>query len=416
MLFDRAGGKEIPMSYLESSRTRSTILYRPMLTILLAIMTVIPSAIALAAADPPRTPDKTVKDEAALGQEAAKQLTDDKTTKWVTDPAQLARVQRIGDTIAKIAKVKFVASGYGNPGLADFSYSFRIIDDKDVNAFSLPGGFVYVNKGLMDYVQSDDELAGVIAHEISHVSHHHAMQLMKEQNKQMVAMAVALLAAAAAGGKGDALGNVAYAASLLSTARLNGYGQKAEFDADHTAVYYLVDSGYNPVGMLTFMERLARDEARKEQVDWGIYATHPPSTQRASRIISELDGLHIAINRRLVTTYMSVAVKPVPNTSAYAVWVTNTEIARLADSGGQSASARAGDMADRLGKALLAGANLHNVRLDAERRSVTVMGSTVFEPTDADAALARTSPQAVAESACKAIQRALFNESLQMRY
>src|SRR5207247_1497435 len=113
------------------------------------------------------------------------------------------RLNKIGQEIAAVANVEKVPALWGNAEVKKFSYTFKIVDDKDVNAYSLPGGFVYVNKGLLDYIHSDDELAGVLGHEIAHAAHHHMMKLLKEQSKMQPFLPLAILAMVLAGGKGS---------------------------------------------------------------------------------------------------------------------------------------------------------------------------------------------------------------------
>src|SRR5437016_6445578 len=119
--------------------------------------------------------------EVKLGRENA--VTNDKEVKLVADAKLLERVNRIGQEVAAVANTTAVTAIWGSPELKKFPYSFKIVDDKDVNAYSLPGGFIYINKGLLDAVRSDDELAGVLAHEIGHDVHHHMVKLIKESNK-----------------------------------------------------------------------------------------------------------------------------------------------------------------------------------------------------------------------------------------
>ena len=204
--------------------------------------------------------------------------------------------------------------------------------------------------------------------------------------------------------------------TLVRIAKLNSYGQDAEIDADRTAVAYLAATKYNPVGMLTFMERYARDEIRKPGMDYGIFATHPPSTERAQWIIDEIEKREIPINRRLVTTYMKVEVKPVPDSSASSVWIGEIEIIRLADSGGEKASVRAQHMADKLGNMLLAGAGLRDVKIGGGSQFVTVMDQVLVSPAEEDAALAKTSIAEVVNSTATAIRKALLQEFLNEKY
>ncbi|MCL6629652.1 MAG: M48 family metallopeptidase, partial [Armatimonadetes bacterium] len=285
--------------------------------------------------------------------------------------------------------------------------------DPAVNAFALPGGFVYVNKGLMDFVHSDDELAGVVAHEVAHAAHHHYMQLLKAQQKELLKTAAAVIIASAAGGHGKDITMLAQMAELIRIAKMSAYGQDAEFDADRTAVAYLAETKYNPVGMLTFMERLARVESMKPQIELGIFATHPLTDLRVREIVSELEKRNIRVNRRLVTKYMQVDVKPVEKSNAYSVWVADTEIIRLADSNGESAKIRAERIAKKLSGLLLAGASMHNVTLGGDsKQSLIVMDQVLVTPTPEDAALVGSSVSQVAKSAANALRTALIKERL----
>ena len=352
--------------------------------------------------------------EVAAGKKASEEVA--KESKFIDDAALLERVRTIGDSIAKVAGTTEVKATYGQPTLAKFDYSFKIVDDKDANAFSLPGGYIYVNKGLLDYVQSDDELAGVLAHEIAHVAHHHAMQLMKAEQKQITAMALALIVGASVGVDSSHIGELAQAMTLVRIAKLNSYGQDAEIDADRTAVAYLAATKYNPVGMLTFMERYARDEIRKPGLDYGIFATHPPSTERAQWIIDEIEKRKIPINRRLVTTYMKVEVKPIPDSAASSVRIGEIEIIKLADSGGEKASVRAQHIADKLGNVLLAGAGLRDVKVGGGSQYVTIMDQVIISPTPEDAALANSTIPDLVNSSANAIRKALLQELLNQKY
>jgi len=100
------------------------------------------------------------------------------------------------------------------------------------------------------------------------------------------------------------------AGSLSSTALTNGWTYDAEQSADGAAFYYMAQSRYNPTGLLTFMERLARDERSTAAVDWGIYRTHPPGKRRADAITGYMKEAGIPIRRSQVTTSFSTNVEP----------------------------------------------------------------------------------------------------------
>ena len=137
-----------------------------------AVIFAVVSISVYAASDP-------AKDDAAeikLGKDAAVQV--DKDMKLITTGPELDRVVKIGNKLAAIAASVNVPATWGINRLSKFDYTFKLVDAKDINAFSLPGGFIYVNKGLVDAVQSDHELAGVIAHELAHAAHHHRIFIM----------------------------------------------------------------------------------------------------------------------------------------------------------------------------------------------------------------------------------------------
>jgi Zn-dependent protease with chaperone function len=353
----------------------------------------------------------TSNEEVQLGKEAAEQLA--KEVKFITDPSLVGRLEAVGKEIARVANEKEIPASFGKSTVTKFDYTFKIIDDETINAFALPGGFIYVNKGLIDFVHSDDELAGVVAHEVAHVAHHHYMQLLKAQQKELLKTAAAIIIVSATGGRSKDVNMVAQMAELIRIAKMSAYGQDAEFDADRTAVAYLAETKYNPVGMLTFMERLARVESMKPKIELGIFATHPLTHLRVREIVAELDKRKIPVNRRLVTKYVQVDVRPVENTNAYSVWVADTEIIRLADSEGESAASRADRIAKKLSGLLLAGARIHNIKTGGDQgESVIVMDQLLVTPTPEDAALVGLSVKQLATSAANALRTALMKERL----
>ena len=280
---------------------------RPRFSALLPIIALILCFAALpglTAALPQKAADKEIK----MGKEASKQV--EKECKIVTDPKYTSRLEKIGRSLADIANTSIVKAAYGNSQIAKFNYTFKVVDDKTVNAFSLPGGYIYVNKGLLDYVQSDDELAAVLAHEVAHAAHHHMAQLLKVENKLDNQMLFLLLAGMFAKMDGNALANLMVGAQLFKVAKTNGYGRKAEADADATGVLYMTGAGYNPVGMLTFLERLAKDNDSKPAMVMGILQTHPDPKDRCHSVLQEIESLGLPVNRRAVTKCVKAVTVP----------------------------------------------------------------------------------------------------------
>lgn len=338
--------------------------------------------------------------EIKLGREAAAEH--DKQAKFITDPAIVDRVTRIGNELAEIANRATLPIHWGRPGLKKLPYTFKVIDDKDVNAYTLPGGFIYVNKGLLEFATSDDELAGVLAHEIIHAKHHHMMKLLAEQEKiQLATLAPVLLSVVLGKGGGQATENLLLAGQLYTLAKINTYGIEAEKDSDQGAAYLMKESRYNPVGLLTFMERLARTERFKPQMELGIYRTHPPTLERAQALISLLTSMGIPIRRREVDPSLAARVElTAGDTGHYAdVTMMGTRIVRLAGSDAAALEQRARKIAETLNRLFDEDLLAFDVTLSSDKTRVLARRRTLIAVTEDDA---RATGKTVAETAQQA--------------
>lgn len=178
---------------------------------------------------------------------------------------------------------------------AGSSFTFTVIDSPDINAFALPGGFVYINRGLLAYLNNEGELAAVLAHEIGHVtaSHHARRQTAAVTNKVVATTAYVLT------GSGD----LATASSMYGTELVSGYGRDMELEADGLAAHTMHQSGYDTdallavIGALKDQEQFQRVQAKKTGGKpvasyHGLYASHPRNDQRLQTVINtagELD-------------------------------------------------------------------------------------------------------------------------------
>jgi len=379
------------------------------------LLTLVVAVAAAAWAAPAHVLAAKPPDEVKMGKEAADEL--EKQYKLVKDDATNARVQKIGAAIAKVAMETEVPASYGTPTLAKFAYSFKVLDDKDVNALSMPGGFVYINKGLLDYVQSDDELAGVIAHEVAHVAHHHMVQLVKEQAKLNNQLAITLLASILAGAGSENMGNVMMGARFVQIAKLNGYSREAEEDADLTGLTYLGKANYNPVGMLTFMERLARDELARPEVQWGVYQTHPNPGDRARTLLAKLQAQGVKVDRRATTKAAVAEVKKVEGKDGlFEVLLGGSHFFTPAASD-QPSEQRAKEITGKLNALLNGGLKLREVKLTTEPAGMSARGEVILSVTDADVALAapKTAAQ-IAQEAHAVLYRVLFDQGMETIY
>ncbi len=248
----------------------------------------------------------------------------------------LERVERIGGALAEIANNNQVEVSWGDPRLSPFNYEFFVLKGEDVNAFSVPGGYIYIYEGLIEFAETDDELAGVIAHEIAHASFRHIATMLGEQSKLNTLNIAAVLAAIFS--RRDAM-KILLPTALINQALGSGWSINAEIAADHGAVQYLMLSEYNALGALTFMERLSYENRLQPKIDWGIYTTHKPTEERAADLIVELEAYDVPLRRSEVTTTLRAVAKP--GDGGIEVWFAGKKIHLFAGADAQLRSERA---------------------------------------------------------------------------
>ncbi|MDP2282988.1 MAG: M48 family metallopeptidase, partial [Pseudohongiella sp.] len=146
-----------------------------------------------------------------------------------------------------------VAAGSHRP---DLKYTFTVIDSPEINAFALPGGYVYINRGLLLYLKSEDELAAVLAHEVGHITARHAIQQQARGRLGSAAAAVGGVVAAVATGSGYIGSELAQIGSIWAAAGVSGFGRENELEADSLGAEYLYNAGYNPRAMIDVLSVL----------------------------------------------------------------------------------------------------------------------------------------------------------------
>ncbi len=322
--------------------------------------------------------------------------------RWKNDKA-LKRVQQIVQDIAKQTE------------RPDVKYDVRLLDTKEVNAFSIPGGFIYVTRGLIENAQSDDELAGVLAHEIAHNCAYDALEQARRSQKLFMGAIGAALLAVLLGARRDVVAATAQAGLYVRQGILARYSIEIEERADRKAVEYLLKTKkYNPVGLLTFMERLAREERRTMPPDYGIFETHPLSRIRVSNLIDQLAEAGVRINRRAVIKWKKPEVREIEvgdkKWPAVVWW--DEVIFCVVGPDAETAKKRAEEINKRLTKALAEGATRAEFTLEGsdEGISLTAMGQTVLTVTAADAEAHGKKMEDLAEEVLHAIRRALMRE------
>jgi hypothetical protein len=235
--------------------------------------------------------------EMELGEEAARDIA--KSVQYINDPQALAKLQTILDEIAKVTP------------RPEIKYQPHIVATPLINAFVIPGGYVYVTTGLLDGVESDDELAGVLAHEIAHNVNQHAIQRMNNTPKGLGLLQLAAIAALIIGKSPEAAVLANTAANAITAAVLKGGSIEAEKEADACGIGYMVHTKYNATGFLTFLESLAASSGKFFEEEMGIYQTHPLTRDRVRAARSQLDALEVPILRRLVLHSPQPEARPV---------------------------------------------------------------------------------------------------------
>ncbi len=154
-------------------------------------------------------------------------------------------------------------------------YEFQVIDSEMANAFAIPGGFIFVNRGILERAESASELAGVLAHEIGHVVERHGLeQMAKAQNTNVIVSLVYVLLGRAPGGAEQV------ALQVAGSAWMAKHSREAEREADRVAVVYLARAGLDPRGMPQFFQRLLDEDRTSPNELLAWFSTHPVTEDR----------------------------------------------------------------------------------------------------------------------------------------
>lgn len=217
--------------------------------------------------------------EIALGEENHRKILQQLPV--YNDPALQDYVNTVGQR---------VATKSDRPGL---EYTFTIIDSPDVNAFALPGGYIYINRGLMAYMETEAQLAAVLGHEIGHVTARHAVR----QHRNSVLANTAGIAVAI----GTGIGAAGQVANVAGQAAVSGYGRDLELEADRLGARYMAESGYDHQEMLKvlgilkyqqeYAQARARAEGRETAAYHGVFSSHPENDERLQGVVREAKKL-----------------------------------------------------------------------------------------------------------------------------
>jgi len=221
--------------------------------------------------------------EMAMGRQLAQEV--QRQAKMVDDPLITEFVNRLGQNLARHSDAKV-------------PFTFYVIDDAALNAFALPGGYVFVNAGLIEIADDEDELAGAMAHEIAHVAARH---MTRQATKfQMAKLAAAPLGSIVGGGwTGYA---ATQAANLGIPMTFLSFGRQDEAEADYLGVQYAYAAGYDPSGVISIFEKLESLERKQPGAVSKVFSSHPQDADRIGKTEREIQEILPAKADYVVTT------------------------------------------------------------------------------------------------------------------
>jgi Zn-dependent protease with chaperone function len=332
-----------------------------------------------------------LSEEERLGERAARDV--EERYKVVEDEEKTSLISKIGNALA---------SASGRPYL---HYHFKILDVKEPNAFAIPGGYVYVTRGLINFVQSEDELAGVLAHEVSHIVFKHSLKQVADNSKLNICTVLAAILAKEP--------DLAVLGSLISITVLNQYSRKYEREADLNAIRLTRAIGFNSLGLFTFLERLAIKEASRYSVDPGIFQDHPSIQERLIYTREMLMKEGVEIDRRATTHYLRLGTKDGRKDSLWAktIYLDKREILTLVSKDKESLEERVGKIVENLDRLLRAEIESSEIKVIGMGKDAQlfVRDGEVLTINSEEASLLGKTPLQMAEAMADGIKKALWD-------
>ncbi|MGQ9645575.1 MAG: M48 family metalloprotease [Thermodesulfobacteriota bacterium] len=210
----------------------------------------------------------TIEEEKKLGKRIFLEI--EKDVEFVKDPALQIFLDEMGRSL--VAQV----------GATPFDFKFYLIKTSEPNAFAIPGGYIFVTTGLIVLAENEHELAGVLGHEIAHVTERHVDQIFERSKRLSIATVAAVIAGVLLGGGGKGSEAAATMAMATSEALVLKYTRDNERDADQNGLQYVVKAGYDPNGMITFLNKISKASLTSTPKIPAYLSTHPVTENRIS--------------------------------------------------------------------------------------------------------------------------------------
>ncbi len=213
----------------------------------------------------------TLSEEEKIGKKIFKELST--KVEFIQDVELVTYINSVGEVL----KEKGLS-------FSPFNFRFYLIKDNTFNAFSVPGGYIFINSGILESIDSEDELAGIIAHEMAHNLCRHVARRLESIKRMQIAITAATIAAILLGG-GKAAEAVGITSSAFAQTKLLAYSRADEEEADRTGFEILTRAGYSPWGMVKIMKKLARKSNFAIELTYRYLLTHPLPQERLNYLI-----------------------------------------------------------------------------------------------------------------------------------
>jgi len=231
----------------------------------------------------------SMEKEIAMGKQYAMEI--ERQAKIVDDPIIAEYVNRVGQNLVRNSDVKVPVS-------------IKVLETDEPNAMALPGGFFFVNTGLLKLAQSESEVAGVMGHELAHIAARHATRQMTRAGIVNLATIPMMIF-----GGGWAMYGIYQATNLLIPITFLKFSREFESEADMLGLQYMYKAGYDPNAYVTFFERIQADEKRRPGTIPKFFSTHPPTPERIADAQKEIARILPEKDEYIVTTSEFDSVK-----------------------------------------------------------------------------------------------------------